>query len=190
MNFPPKFVGVPSHVTVVETAVASYFRTDEIRLFELVGLALQFYLCHYQTCVVAFEDINFQSMFAIFARHQPASLLYDAWFANHHQGFCFCQRDFLLPLETRQACLTAWTFDGQIALVATNADADGTAIPRGYVALGDVSGTDGLALEVANDEKFAFDFLEGHGWYLGANGVYGFNGVGGLGECFIHLRTP
>ena len=162
-------------MAVVVAAVAGDFRADEVGLLEGVVFAFQFYFCHNQAFVLTLEDINFPGVSAVTGGDEPTGLLHYAGLADGHEGLRLVQRDFLLPLKTRQACSVAGAFDGKITFVAPNADTYGATIARGDIALGDVGGTGGEGTEIANDEKLSFDFGEVHGLNRlnGANGANG-----------------
>jgi hypothetical protein len=59
--------------------------------------------------------------------------------------------------------VVAGAFDGEVAFVATDTDANRATVARGYVPLGNVCGTCGEVPELANDEELAFYFQKRHG---------------------------
>ena len=61
---------------IVESLVACYLHTDEIRFLIGFGLASQLHLCHDQTFIIAIELIYLEGMTATF--HQIATLIDDA----------------------------------------------------------------------------------------------------------------
>lgn len=151
-----------THVAVVVPAVSSDLTTYEGGLFVRLAFAFQFYLSQYKAFILTPELIDLPCMTTIRRWNKPARLFYDAGLANSHEGFCFGNRNLLFPFKARKTCLVTGSLDGEIALVATDANPDGTSATRSNIALADAGGVHRLAFEVTDDEKLSFYFCEFH----------------------------
>lgn len=144
---------------VVESAVTSNFRSNEIGLFERFVLVSQLHFSHNESLVVAIKLIDLKDMLA--AMNEIASLVDDPWLADAHQILCVRERNLDLELITSQPCTIAWTFDGKVSLAVSNAHTYRPSIARTYVALTDAAAIVSLIAKLSYDQELTL-YLEMH----------------------------
>ena len=108
---------------VVVAAVAGDFFAEEVGVFEGFVLAVEFDFGKDEACVVVEKFIDLEGVLA--DGHEPAALVDDAGFAEHHEREGFVHSDFLLKLVAREAAFERRTFNGEVTLMVGNANSHG-----------------------------------------------------------------
>ena len=79
--------------------------------------------------------------------HQPAVLLYYAWFAKREEGKALVNGDFLFKFVAAQASIARRALDGEIGLFVAQTNADGAALLARDIPLNNMRARGGLLLE-------------------------------------------
>ena len=143
-----------------ELTVTSNFRTDEIGLFERFIWTFQFYLCHYQSLVIALELVYLEDMSA--RTYQEAPLVDDPSTAQLHQMACLIHLNLFLELVSTDTVI-GLSLDGKESLLITYSNPHRCSLGRN-ISLDDMAIRKGDAFECAAFpyQKLAFNLKSAH----------------------------
>ena len=122
-------------MTIVVTAVARDFFSDEIGLFEAFVLTSEFHFCHHQAVVVTMKFIYLPCVSSIRTGHEVTMLIDDTWLTKLQKVMGIAYGDFGLELIARQSCKASRPLDGQVGTIIAYANANGAPRLRTDIAL-------------------------------------------------------